>query len=116
MNQNGIGLGLVISELIVGQFGGAVTFDSEAGKGSTFTFTFKLKPLKEIEDGGARYDSLGSQKSEEDEQAAAYLDKANLVYEWKPEQGNREDVKYKFLMEDKSEFIGQPKKILVVDD
>jgi len=45
MNQNGIGLGLVISQLIVEQFGGAVTFDSAAGKGSCFTFTFKLKEI-----------------------------------------------------------------------
>jgi len=45
MNQNGIGLGLVISQLIVEQFGGAVTFDSAAGKGSCFSFTFKLKAV-----------------------------------------------------------------------
>lgn len=99
MNQNGIGLGLVISELIVGQFGGAVTFESEAGKGSTFTFTFKLKPVQEIEDDGDRYDT--PRKDKEEEQVARYLDKAHIVYEWKPEQGNKEDIKYKFSMEDK---------------
>lgn len=47
-------MGLVISEMIVGQFGGAVTFESEAGKGSTFTFTFKLKPVQVKEEVGAR--------------------------------------------------------------
>ena len=42
-NKNGIGLGLVISENIVNQFGGEITFDSEVDKGSTFSFTIKLQ-------------------------------------------------------------------------
>ena len=42
MNTNGIGLGLVISDQIVHQFDGLITFDSEPEKGSKFTFTFKL--------------------------------------------------------------------------
>jgi len=42
MNRNGIGLGLVISEMIVTEFEGIIDFDSVPDEGSTFTFTFKL--------------------------------------------------------------------------
>lgn len=42
MNTKGIGLGLVIAKLIVEQFNGEITFESEKDKGSNFTFTFKL--------------------------------------------------------------------------
>jgi signal transduction histidine kinase len=41
-NTSGIGLGLVISDKIASNFGGKIVFQSEAGKGSTFTFTFEL--------------------------------------------------------------------------
>lgn len=43
MNTKGIGLGLMISELIVKQFNGEIRFESEKNKGSTFTFNFKLE-------------------------------------------------------------------------
>ena len=42
LNKNGIGLGLVISDNIVNQYGGKITFESEIEKGSTFSFTIKL--------------------------------------------------------------------------
>ena len=42
-NTHGIGLGLVIIENLVSQFGGKVWFESEYGKGSTFYFRFKLE-------------------------------------------------------------------------
>jgi signal transduction histidine kinase len=42
MNTKGIGLGLVISEQIVTQFNGDITFESEKDVGSTFTFRFML--------------------------------------------------------------------------
>jgi len=45
MNVNGIGLGLMISKLIVEKFDGKILFESEKNKGSTFTFTFKLKKV-----------------------------------------------------------------------
>ena len=43
MNTHGIGLGLVISEQIVRQFGGEIFFESIPKEGSTFTFTFKVE-------------------------------------------------------------------------
>ena len=43
MNTNGIGLGLMISKLIVEKFDGNITFESEPEEGSKFMFTFKLE-------------------------------------------------------------------------
>ena len=43
MNTNGIGLGLMISKLIVEKFDGEIKFESEFLKGSKFVFTFKLQ-------------------------------------------------------------------------
>ena len=43
MNDKGIGLGLVISEKIVKQFGGEMILESEEGKGSKFGFTMRLE-------------------------------------------------------------------------
>ena len=42
INTQGIGLGLVISKLIVEKFGGKLKFLSEYGKGTTFYYTFPL--------------------------------------------------------------------------
>ena len=55
MNRNGIGLGLVISEMIVTEFEGIIDFDSVPDEGSTFIFTFKLtdaQPIDQNEVGG----------------------------------------------------------------
>ena len=41
INTNGIGLGLVISKMIVQQFNGYIDFVSEYKKGSSFFFTFE---------------------------------------------------------------------------
>jgi two-component system sensor histidine kinase/response regulator len=43
INMNGIGLGLVISKMIVSQFDGTIDFISKYEKGSSFYFTFKLE-------------------------------------------------------------------------
>ena len=40
--MNGIGLGLVISKMIVIKFNGFIDFISKYGKGSTFFFTFDI--------------------------------------------------------------------------
>ena len=42
VNTNGIGLGLVISQLIVNKFNGKIDFDSKFGEGSSFYFTFEV--------------------------------------------------------------------------
>jgi signal transduction histidine kinase len=47
LNTNGIGLGLMISKLIVEKFDGNIMFVSEKDVGSKFTFTFKLKNEEE---------------------------------------------------------------------
>ena len=44
INTNGIGLGLVISKLIVTKFNGYIDFVSKHKKGSTFFYTFETLP------------------------------------------------------------------------
>jgi signal transduction histidine kinase len=41
-NTNGIGLGLMISNKLVNEFGGKFTIDSDIGKGAEFIFTINL--------------------------------------------------------------------------
>jgi len=43
INTNGIGLGLVISKLIVNKFNGYIDFVSKHKKGSTFFYTFETQ-------------------------------------------------------------------------
>ena len=47
INTQGIGLGLVISKLIVEKFGGRLNFTSEFSKGTTFEYTFPLLDIDE---------------------------------------------------------------------
>ena len=51
INTQGIGLGLVISKLIVEKFGGKLNFLSEYKKETSFYFTF---PLNDIDDEGLK--------------------------------------------------------------
>jgi hypothetical protein len=77
MNINGIGLGLVISENIVKQFNGEISFESEPRVGSTFTFTFLLD-----EDDTALLDNLSLNNNRE-----KYMLNANeLMFEWRPKK------------------------------
>jgi len=50
MNQNGIGLGLVIIDKIVKKFNGEISFESFPNEGSTFTFSFKLQNEDDCKD------------------------------------------------------------------
>ena len=43
VNTNGIGLGLMISKMIVSNFDGIIDFASEFDKGSVFFFTFSIE-------------------------------------------------------------------------
>ena len=47
VNTQGIGLGLVISKLIVEKFGGEINFLSDYSKGATFEYTFPLLDIDE---------------------------------------------------------------------
>ena len=46
INTSGIGLGLVISKLLVNKFEGKIDFKSKYKKGSTFYFTFQTEPIQ----------------------------------------------------------------------
>ena len=46
VNTKGIGLGLVISQMLVEKFNGVIFFESEWQKGTTFTFTFETEPVE----------------------------------------------------------------------
>ena len=49
INTNGIGLGLVISKLIVNKFKGYIDFVSKYKKGSTFFYTFETESHDQVE-------------------------------------------------------------------
>ena len=45
INTQGIGLGLVISKLLVQKFNGEINFMSQHKKGATFYFSFEIEPI-----------------------------------------------------------------------
>jgi K+-sensing histidine kinase KdpD len=47
INTQGIGLGLVISRMIVEKFNGKIDFESQHKKGSTFFFSFEIEYLSD---------------------------------------------------------------------
>ena len=49
INIQGIGLGLVISKLIVEKFNGKIDFISKYKKGTTFFFSIQLEPVDQLE-------------------------------------------------------------------
>ena len=49
INTDGIGLGLVISKMIVANFNGTIDFISKYRKGSTFYFTFEIDTITHAE-------------------------------------------------------------------
>ena len=49
VNTSGIGLGLVISQMIVNKFNGKIDFDSVFGQGSCFHFTFEVLNFEMLE-------------------------------------------------------------------
>ena len=69
-NTSGIGLGLVISEQIVKQFDGEMSFESEEGVGSTFKFRIKLQP--EIKE------------PEKEDNEVHKVDDDKMVFKWRP--------------------------------
>lgn len=48
MNTKGIGLGLVIADQIVKKFDGDISFQSQLGKGSNFTYSMKIYSDMEV--------------------------------------------------------------------
>ena len=48
INKNGIGLGLVIADLIVQQFGGKIEVSSKFGLGTIFKFYFETVPILKL--------------------------------------------------------------------
>ena len=81
-NTSGIGLGLMISDKLVTEFGGKFDLSSEEGVGSTFSFTIKLESLKDMEKKKSSFD--GEQ----------HADDHNLVFNWVPVKKNNFQVKY----------------------
>ena len=71
-NTSGIGLGLMISDKLVTEFGGKFDLNSEEGVGSTFSFTIKLESLKDME------------KKSKSTDGGLCADSQNLMFNWIP--------------------------------
>ena len=76
MNTNGIGLGLMISKLIVNKFKGNINFLSEPGVGSTFMFTFRLEKMNQ--------DEISRSHTISNTEAHQLLNQNTLTYNWRP--------------------------------
>ena len=86
-NTSGIGLGLMISDKLVNEFGGKFDLNSEEGVGSTFSFTIKLESAKDME------------KKSKSTSGEWHADSHNLMFNWIPLKKNNYKVKYFNIME-----------------
>ena len=69
INLKGIGLGLVISKLLVERFDGELTFESEEGKGSDFQFSFKLEKIDALDKVEAPKEDMSDSSSDAGQEA-----------------------------------------------
>jgi len=73
INIHGIGLGLVICQMIVKKFNGTIDFVSEFNKGSTFYYTFELEDICES-------DCNSNQRKESLMSIPSYVSKVHIDY------------------------------------
>jgi hypothetical protein len=86
-NTSGIGLGLMISDKLVTEFGGKFDLNSEEGVGSIFSFTIKLESAKDME------------KKSKSTSGEWHADSHNLMFNWVPRNKNNYKVKYSKIIE-----------------
>jgi K+-sensing histidine kinase KdpD len=67
MNLGGIGLGLVISNLIVTKFGGSLNFTSEENVGSSFIYSFEMEEMEtKLSSKEDKYEAEDTEEAEND--------------------------------------------------
>ncbi|MDR0502747.1 MAG: response regulator, partial [Treponema sp.] len=73
----GTGLGLVISKNIIELMGGHINMESEAGKGSAFTFTFRAKrgekKMPALSETGVNWDNVKIMAVDDDQEVLKYF-------------------------------------------
>ena len=83
MNTKGIGLGLVISEQIVTQFSGSMSFESELDVGSMFTYRFKLDD-----------EDIPQLEQENGEKEKFHINCNKFEFKWQPEGNDPKPLRY----------------------
>ena len=83
VNKKGIGLGLMISNKLVVEFGGKINVHSKLGKGSKFTFTIKLE------------DTIKTEQHE-----IGFKNQTKFVFKWVPEGNMNKKIKYTKVKEE----------------
>lgn len=114
-NPTGRGLGLSICKSIVEQMGGRVLVESELGKGSTFSVTFKV--MYQIND------SIDKSLSSEVERSANSAEKQVFTMIDTVQQKPKEDFKPSLFKPNQikaehqiTELVSKPRLLLVNDD